>query len=424
MIDYLYIEKKLNTIHFVKLQFCDCGTSLETLFSEINQLSKESTPFLFKKLLSCNITNGYKVIKKNKGKIFLLFSNSYAGRKDHRNSFNQVANLASDSLTLSGENSVKLKSAPFNFLGLIWLIQLFPISFPLSYKLSVCIILSRVYLDYSFIKSQIDKNIKNIELFVTFFDCAPIDYLVVCYCNKIKIPTSTLQHGLYFPYDDGVVNIAFRNSPSKYFLSYGEWTNQQAAKVGINDKKLIRLGCPKHINLKIVDTKTPSQKIFGVVLEGLAQGKKINPSNTQLINIANEFAKENNLQYILRLHPNDHIITYKKYIDYNYCVKIEDAKHNVSISDFISEIQFALSNPSTAVAELIYYNKIVYILNQSEHQFEHMNDFAFDNCNLLCKIYKQHQQVYPTQQLTEIKNKFFEPGNIAGHYSKFFKHFI
>lgn len=422
--NYLQFVKQLNSIRFLYLSFCECGSVLETLSPEIEQLAKENIPTLLYKLLQGSVQKGYQITQKKAGSIFFLFSNSYAGRKDHLQTFKQVSNLTSDNYIMTGGSDKNIIASPITILGFIWYIQMSKLKLTPAYKLAFCILLNRVYQDYKFVKTQIKKQKNTIRLLVTFFDCAPIDSMVVSYCNSQRIPTATLQHGLYVPYAFGIPNLAYRNSKSKFFLSYGKWTNQQAEKIRIPSKKMILAGCPKYLGQTQSPTTLSHKGIFGVVLEGLALGEKVNLSNITLIKIANEFAKEKNLSYILRLHPSDHLLSYKKYLDHHCCIRIEEAKHNISIAAFAQEVDFALSNPSTAIAELIYLGKPVYIMNQANHPFDLMEEFIFDDCKTLMKKIEQHEETNLSLLLENIKNSFFAPGNTEKRYQRFFNHFL
>lgn len=184
-------------------------------------------------------------------------------------------------------------------------------------------------------------------LMTTFCDAHPIDNLYTQKFNRAEVTTSTLQHGQYRVQKQGYEKSdseAYMNFSSKYLFSWGEKTNIEFKKAGIAEERLLLSGSLKKFSR--ISNFDSVKGHFGVVLSA----DIYDTSNIKMIQVANLFAKEFDMQYIVRMHPNTNIKKYLKYLEAQYCLYYDYFEEN---DKFSNKVEFSLIHMTGVYVELL-----------------------------------------------------------------------
>ena len=153
-------------------------------------------------------------------------------------------------------------------------------------------------------------DVRNIDFFCSFCSHlageAELDY----YFQKRKIHTYTLQHGLWFLFDNPPIDaIAYDNVIANSLLCWGEYTKDEFIKYGIDERRLIVAGYPRaHQKLKPALDVTKSKLKILV----LFSRKLFHENNMSLIKLLVKASAEASLDIELKLHPSLPSVDYQK----------------------------------------------------------------------------------------------------------------
>lgn len=157
-----------------------------------------------------------------------------------------------------------------------------------------------------FYLSVSDNILKNNQFnhLVVFADMQPIDNLLTQICNLMKIPTTTLQHGIYIDYSKApnINKVNYENSPSNTFLAWGDSTGQ-LIKQYHPLKRIVVCGKPTLANI----TSSNKSNYFTVLFDQNLMAKK----NREMLTMAYEISKETGLRVNIRLHPRNNPLSYQ-----------------------------------------------------------------------------------------------------------------
>jgi hypothetical protein len=163
-------------------------------------------------------------------------------------------------------------------------------------KIYILILYAQIYSN-----KQLLNQIKNADKLVTFCDAHPYDNYVTQLAKNYNVRTYTLQHGQYriVPDSKNPDNEAYANFISDKLLCWGQATINEFIRAGIDSSRLDIVGWLKYRSV-LNNVKSPSKQLFGVLFSG--NNQKI---NLQLIAHAEILSCKQELNYFIRLHPND-----------------------------------------------------------------------------------------------------------------------
>jgi len=218
--------------------------------------------------------------------------------------------------------------------------------------------------------------IKGIEYknLIVFSEVQPIENLFVQYSKLNNKKTVTLQHGLYIDYinSPNVNMFNYLDVQSEYLLAWGIKTKELFEKYNPNLKIFV---CGKPVEIKQISNETDN-KLLGVLLDQ----PLFREYNTEILNIAFEFAQRKNMKIVIKEHPADDLESYK--IDLSLLSTERDiAKssfviaHTTSlIQDFILQgmkvFKYKSDIPSHEFNELMLFSTIEELENKYNHDYD------------------------------------------------------
>jgi hypothetical protein len=356
--DPILIKKKLNKIRFYGLNNIQIGYSLVIPLVELidSKDPRDNIKRIIKNIFFQEWNYNFEKLENDKPMYF--FSHEYFDRKDHLESFVNVANLIEGNIIIGNrKRKFCFKKLCQIFFLPIWYLQLRKIDLKIIHKLYLTSYILEIYSWKKFITKYQSKIMRQKAL-ITLFDANMYENILAQIFSSSKIFTATLQHGHFISSDtsNNIFNVAFEGFVSDYFLAWGDYTKNEAIKSGIRESKIIAVGCPKFIKYNY----SGSQKLknnknnFGVILDG---SNKSYYSNVQLLKIANNIAREKKIQYVIRPHPSDDITKYERYLDLDLLERVSDMGE--SIINYSAAVNFSLVTGSSVYAELIYLKKPV-----------------------------------------------------------------
>lgn len=200
---------------------------------------------------------------------------------------------------------------------------------------------------------QKDTDIYRYKLLVTFYDSMPEEAFLSQMFQLNNIETATLQHGAFTAWrENSIINcgVELRTFNSDYFLCWNKFTVDEGKKCGIPEEKMKVVGILGYIGTCVPDWTNPHNGVFGVVIGH----ESFEEENLKLIECANLIAKEKDLKYYLKLHPNyddhhfDNVVRKENYIG--------NVRKGISILEYANMVEFSIVGSSTVYVELIYIN--------------------------------------------------------------------
>jgi glycosyltransferase involved in cell wall biosynthesis len=219
-------------------------------------------------------------------------------RRDYNEYFNGVYKQCEDTkamVNLTWKNMEPVPALSY-FIVAFKLLWYFPILLKvIDFNLKTS--LYRYFKAISYIKVWKIMRRYDFRYLISFADMQGVENMLVQYFRKKGKITATLQHGLYIDYInfDNVNRVNYENLVSDYFIAWGKETKALIERYHPNVKVII-CGKPLHL-LKASNSK----KYFSLVFDQLL----FQEQNAELLLIAYEIAKLNDLQVNVRIHPWD-----------------------------------------------------------------------------------------------------------------------
>ncbi len=361
--------------------------------------------------------NPFLEIKNKNADIILEYSLRYKKRKDLDQMFYELKNICKscgEVGTILIDPKLSLKQVPNKLYKLIKLLKQSKSS---EFRILDKIKINLLYIFYSEVAKILNSSFKKPKnkLFVSYFDGHNFDNLCAQHFNMKGILTLTSQHGQFRVAKEGFQNAeseSYLNFISDYMLIWGDKTLDEFRKVGFDKNRFKIVGSLK--KYKINPTES-SGKAFGIILDG-----KINTnSNQKMIKIGKKIAKDKNLKYYLRLHPNDSLKKYNSLLDSNYV--------GLAPKDYYKNVKFSLLHMTGVFVEALSHAHPFFVMMdevQEEIFIEEYNSFK-DSSELLLKL----NNFYTDERLfiNKVKNlysKFNRFEDINKSYSEVIKKLI
>lgn len=289
----------------------------------------------------------YKVLHvKNGKKILALYSFSSSNRKD----YDEIVNNFKNTLEEYDELNLILKlSIKYCMRKIVLLVKTY--LFYRRHNLKDCFKIAILVTFYSTIQKELENIIIGNKycLLVTFSDGHHIENLAAQIANNNSIKTATLQHGqfrfLRKGYENGDCE-AYENFISDYILTWGQATVDEFKKFNINENRMLKVGALKKFSNNSFHNKKTDANIFGVILSG----ETYKESNINLINLANQIAKQYDMKYVLRVHPKNNIRFYQSYCDPLYVI---DTIRYIENKEYVDQVDFSLIHMTGVFVELL-----------------------------------------------------------------------
>ena len=221
-------------------------------------------------------------------------------------------------------------------------------------KLSLYYLLN-IHRFYNELKKTISErriDLKQYNLFVTFYDSIPKDAFFVQLMHHYGVKTATLQHGAFTAKrNTELVNsgVELRTLNSDYFLCWNKFTVDEAIKEGFDQKKCKITGIIGFAkNHKRIVCEEVSNNVFGVVIGHPTFEKE----NNILIESANLLSQKTGKDYYLKLHPNYSESYFDDIVDKQHYRGL--IKKGIPMLEYANSVDFSIVGASTVFVELVY----------------------------------------------------------------------
>lgn len=174
------------------------------------------------------------------------------------------------------------------------------------------------------------------------------DNLLTQYYKLRKIPTYSLQEGIYFFYGDNppLDSILYENFETDKLLCWGQYTIDEYKKYGIDKKRFIISGYPKELALSNVVIKKTLRKCIVFLARN-----RYDSSNEKLIELLSKFSTK--YEFSLKLHPSCNFEYYNKLaVGYKMSIIPSDKL----INDTLNNVDYDFS---IAVNTTVYYEALM-----------------------------------------------------------------
>lgn len=259
------------------------------------------------------------------------------------------------------------------------------------------------------------------RLFVAFFDANPESAFLREMFRVHQVPTATLQHGQFVGYREDVLEnsgIEFRCFNSDHFLVWNKFTIDEAIKHGIDLERMTLCGILGYIGTKRKKCSAPQNNTFGVVLGHPVLGKE---ENLILIQAANILARERNLKYFLKLHPNYAENFFDNMADSKYYVG--NIQKGIPMMEYASMVDFSIIGGSSVFVELIYmgHDTIRFSNNDVKDKFRDIKiGKIFHHPDEIVAVYDEHKGKDFTNELFDY---LCSVDDVTAAYKKFLSKF-
>lgn len=263
---------------------------------------------------------------------------------------------------------------------------------------------------------------KKYRLFVSFFDAEPDGAFMRELFRIHGVPTASLQHGQFVAWRENVLEnsgVEFRCFNSDYLLCWNKFTIDEALKHGIDKNKLALCGILGYIGTMMPPKCVPPHnQTFGVVL-----GHPIyEEENYKLIQAANILAKEKNLKYFLKLHPNYEENRFDNMVDSRYYVG--NTPKGIPMSEYAESVDFSLIGSSSVFTELVYisHDVIRYSDFSSKDKFRDINiGKIFHTPEEIVEVFNENENRDYSEELFDY---VCSVKNVTESYQNFLSHFV
>lgn len=256
-------------------------------------------------------------------------------------------------------------------------------------------------------------QIERYKLCFCYYDAETYQNFIMQYANKHGCNTATLQHGIMLAPRMGLLDNSdfdgheFRDSVSKYFLIWNNFTKEEALKYGIPEKKLKVLGVAKCIGFEQIIPSFASPYI-GIFLDGELEKQ----NNEPLITIVQEWARFQNKKCVFRYHPHFRGDEYDELMDSTVS---RTCDKSLSLYDFIESVSFCVVANSTVLFELEYFC-VPFLRYSSNDELDKYKDYPSLNFSSV----KSFNESY--NKMRELPKKEFVKAD--KNYEDFFKQFV
>lgn len=344
------ISNQLNKINFITLTKYKVGEALGSAIYSYNNKIKYKE--LFHMFISILLFQNYTFNKHENKEIVFLFSNSYASRGDHLETFLQLTQLFSNRVDIipNRKFGIKIDRLFYSFILLIWIFQLRKINISFDFKVYLILSLYLGIVDSSFVSKWIINNASTAKILITFCDIHAVDYFVTKRVSN-RLRTVTVQHGHF------LAGWQFSYSPSEIFLVHSKYAKKLAVLSGKAEDKVIPVGLMQYIDVdkKILLSQDKSETItpnlyFGVLLNGVG----FDEDNRNMLKDAVSLASKIGYKFLVRFHPSNNKDEYFDLLNTSYYV---ENLNRESIVQFANRIEFALLGKTTVFIEFHLLNK-------------------------------------------------------------------
>ncbi len=268
--------------------------------------------------------------EKNSNTKVLFFKSMY--RDDYNQKFKEIYNLKNHEkkiIDIQYRASGKVRIYPL-YIFIRYLPLILMTNYSSNIKRMFYLMLCQV--KYLEIAKKVFKN--DFKYLVVFADMQAMDNMLCQIAKQKKIPTVTLQHGLYVDYENNFnVNIVnYKNHVADYFLSWGEDTKNLIEKYHPNSKVMI---VGKSLE-KSENKKVKVKDYFTVVFDQ----NLFHEYNKQILDICYNIAKKMDLKINLRLHPNNKVNWYK--IDKNIIMFDQELNNSIFVVGHTTSMLYEL----------------------------------------------------------------------------------
>lgn len=415
------LQDKLNQLHLLGCEKIQCGNVLYYPIRDINLCNKQKLnpflriPFIFIKSLFQDID----ISITGNASTVMLFSRSYMTRIDYLDSFNKVTEIIENKLVVKPKSKIKI----FNFLNLIrlfrWNRQMKKVIPDLAERWYYLGYIYEAYIDYRLIEKCAKKRGILIRNLVTWCDVHAIDCFITQMYNLLGRTTVTLQHGIF---SENMSRWGIEGSLSKYFMAYGQYTVDEAMKVGYKNT-MLKVGMPSSIGISTFKENNgmikKSYKILkiGVLLDGPLYAD----DNKRSILFLQKFCKNNDIELYLKFHPATKIIDYKNLIDKDV-IKNCFAK-DITVSEFADTVDLLIVRNSTSFLQMIEQKKPVLIIYDSIQKvdvYKSIQDIRFSTYEELKRIINEIGTEKYQKVVNYVSKYLCTGGNIKKNYKKVF----
>lgn len=191
------------------------------------------------------------------------------------------------------------------------------------------------------------------KLLISYYDSLLIESYLTAVFKELGIKTSTLQHAQFNSWrENRFINsgIEFRSSKSDFYIAWNQFSLDEAQKDGCNINNFIKAGIIGYVGYKYEECKCPHNGIFGIALAHPFFEKE----SVKMIEAANILAKERNLKYYLKLHPNYAEDYFERIVDDNYY--IGSIRKGIPMIEYANMVDFTIVGSSSVFIEMIYLN--------------------------------------------------------------------
>lgn len=143
------------------------------------------------------------------------------------------------------------------------------------------------------------QSVSKTRIFCSFCSNLGDEAILDYYFQKQKVPTYTLQHGLWFLFDTPPIDvITYENLVSNKLLCWGQYTKDEFVKYGIDESRLIVAGYPKKIRpLMALKPNKRKQRIIIFFARVI-----FDANNLELISLITNINQDVDVEF--KLHPS------------------------------------------------------------------------------------------------------------------------
>lgn len=404
----------LNNIRFKGLEDKKCGDALFFLLDnmEVECITRFNRLRAAARVLRGTLWEGIGFQREGDGRIAFLFSNSYAGRSDYREWFDKITGLCEEKCRIVPAKK-KLTLTGIKYIGHVfrWIKQCRNAGIDRQTGILISSVLYEGYADYIRIIGYMAQTPP--KLFVTLCDTHLIDSLVVQEYNSRGVDTATLQHGSFS------ASWVLQGSPSKFFLAYGKFTEEQCILSGMRPEKIRLLGMPHQIGVKYPAKVCINNKnAIGVIF----CGGRYAADDIRMLKTALEYGGRAGYKVYVKLHPGYGTDMY----EFDGWKEVGQVFGNeINIGQFAQKVKFSITAGSTVLVEYMMKMIPVFSYDGRYKIYQNITWCQFQNADELEELDKKYfaDELLLRQKMTETREYFCISGDIAEHYREFFRQY-